>query len=242
MGGSSYNRRKNSPHRSDRRNNYTRSYPIPIPWATRTLNVDKLAITTVQGFNLLCKAGWSPGQPLGLSSAENPEETSPATSISDSNCSSHSPLDNSLFAPLPIVIRNRRAGVGVLTQNYSEVSHDKSSRRSPFLQPRATNHHLRSRTSKHPHTRSHKYHRAQPRTPSSSKRKQAENLTMGTKQASPTTPHSVSPSLIQQLADLDVFDPLRPRCKFNPDHIVRDLKALRIHEKSCPANPRRSSR
>lgn len=52
----------------------------------------------------------------------------------------------------------------------------------------------------------------------------------------------MSPSLIQQLADLDVFDPLRPRCKFDSNHIVRDLKALRKHENSCPANPHRISR
>lgn len=44
-----------------------------------------------------------------------------------------------------------------------------------------------------------------------------------------------------QLADRDIFDPLRPRCQHNHDHVVRDLKALRKHELTCPDNPNRLS-
>lgn len=38
-----------------------------------------------------------------------------------------------------------------------------------------------------------------------------------------------------------VFDPLRPRCQFNRNHVCRDLKMLRKHEQTCPDNPNRSS-
>lgn len=38
----------------------------------------------------------------------------------------------------------------------------------------------------------------------------------------------------------DVFDPLRPRCRFDTTHVVRSLKALQKHEASCAANPNRS--
>lgn len=44
-----------------------------------------------------------------------------------------------------------------------------------------------------------------------------------------------------QLADGDIFDPLRPRCQYNHNHVVRDLKALRKHELTCPDNPNRLS-
>jgi len=33
-----------------------------------------------------------------------------------------------------------------------------------------------------------------------------------------------------------VFDPLRPRCRYNPNHICASLKALQKHERNCPAN------
>lgn len=41
------------------------------------------------------------------------------------------------------------------------------------------------------------------------------------------------------LADGVVFDPLRPRCRFDDGHVVRNLRALRKHEMGCPSNPRR---
>lgn len=37
----------------------------------------------------------------------------------------------------------------------------------------------------------------------------------------------------------DVFDPLRPRCQYDPTHVVSSLKRLRKHEMKCPANPAR---
>lgn len=33
-----------------------------------------------------------------------------------------------------------------------------------------------------------------------------------------------------------VFDPLRPRCRYNPAHVCASLKALQKHERNCPAN------
>lgn len=35
-----------------------------------------------------------------------------------------------------------------------------------------------------------------------------------------------------------VFDPLLPRCRFDPSHAMA-LDRLRRHELTCPANPRR---
>ncbi len=34
-----------------------------------------------------------------------------------------------------------------------------------------------------------------------------------------------------------VFDPLRPRCRYNPSHVVASLKALQKHEANCACNP-----
>lgn len=59
--------------------------------------------------------------------------------------------------PLPIVIFNHCPRLGKLIQCSPAFSHDNSSGRSPFLQPRATIHHLRSQTSNHPHISCHKY-------------------------------------------------------------------------------------
>lgn len=36
-------------------------------------------------------------------------------------------------------------------------------------------------------------------------------------------------------------DPLRPRCSFNPDHVVADLKAKQRHECRCPDRPNREN-
>jgi hypothetical protein len=44
------------------------------------------------------------------------------------------------------------------------------------------------------------------------------------------------------LDDSQVPDPLRPRCRFNPEHVVADMKQKQRHEKRCPDNPRRESR
>lgn len=32
------------------------------------------------------------------------------------------------------------------------------------------------------------------------------------------------------------FDPLRPRCRYDPNHVCASLKALQKHERNCPAN------
>lgn len=40
---------------------------------------------------------------------------------------------------------------------------------------------------------------------------------------------------------MDIFDPLRPTCQYDSSHVVRNLKALRKHELSCPANPNRQN-
>lgn len=39
---------------------------------------------------------------------------------------------------------------------------------------------------------------------------------------------------------MDIFDPLRPKCRFDTTHVVANLKALRKHELSCPSNPERN--
>jgi len=36
--------------------------------------------------------------------------------------------------------------------------------------------------------------------------------------------------------DCLVFDPLRPRCRYNSNHVCASLKALQKHERNCPAN------
>lgn len=58
---------------------------------------------------------------------------------------------------------------------------------------------------------------------------------------SPPSSPSHSPALVRHLAELSIFDPLRPRCQFDHTHIVPHLKALRKHERTCPANPYRLS-
>lgn len=56
--------------------------------------------------------------------------------------------------------------------------------------------------------------------------------------SAPSTPSSPAP--IKHLANSNIFDPLRPRCQFDPTHVVSNLKALRKHERTCPANPHRN--
>lgn len=46
--------------------------------------------------------------------------------------------------------------------------------------------------------------------------------------------------LVHHLACRDVFDPLRPQCRYDPMHVVPHLKALHKHEKKCHANPANS--
>lgn len=56
-----------------------------------------------------------------------------------------------------------------------------------------------------------------------------------------TWQHDSSPDLVKQLANMDIYDPLRPRCQYDPNHVVRNLKALHKHELNCPANPNRTT-
>lgn len=53
--------------------------------------------------------------------------------------------------------------------------------------------------------------------------------------------HDSSPDLVKQLANMDIYDPLRPRCQYDSNHVVRNLKALHKHELNCPANPNRNT-
>lgn len=54
-----------------------------------------------------------------------------------------------------------------------------------------------------------------------------------------TSPSCPTTSLANDFANMDIFDPLRPRCPFDSTHVVSNIKLLRKHEQNCPANPAR---
>ncbi|CAN8069840.1 unnamed protein product [Agarophyton chilense] len=168
MGGTSSRRRKQRNSRPRRPSRSPSPRRSALPPSVSTLAFDDRRITSGPGFELLVKSGWQPGQTLGAPS------TPPARA-----------------APIPIVVRRGRAGVGALTvPNSHSHSHSLPSDfcvASPL------------------HQRSHR---------------------------APRPTH---------MANMHIFDPLRPRCQFDPTHVVPNLKALNKHEKSCPANPRRTS-
>lgn len=234
MGGSSSHRRKSLRHRPQRHSN-SGSAPITVPATARVLTFDQLEITQGPGYNLLCKSGWLPGQPIGVS----PGHTS--TSASDSSPSDtdrSGPSSNkALSAPLPIVVRNGRGGVGSQTS---------SSSCSNMFSPATTTH-----GSKRGHNRSHQRNPNRGQQNSSNKRSYRHshphfrpNNTSNRKGSSDSallSDEAISPTLVKHLANLDIFDPLRPQCQFDAEHVVRDLKALHKHEQSCPANPYRDS-
>ncbi|PXF50045.1 hypothetical protein BWQ96_00205 [Gracilariopsis chorda] len=153
MGGASSNRRnRRNNNTRHRRSSSSRASPVPIPPSTTTLTFSHHQITSGPGYDLLRKSGWLPGEPLG----------SPATPSSPAT--SHS-------APLPLVLKRGRAGLGAAS-------------------------------------------------------------------SAPSTPSSPAP--IKHLANSHIFDPLRPRCQYDPQHVVSNLKALRKHQRTCPANPHRN--
>lgn len=144
MGGSTSHKRR-SPRRGGGAGRSNRTRPtaaIPVP--QRTLTFDDNAITGGLGYDLLSRAGWKAGTSLGASPAR-----------------SHT------IAPIPIVVRPPRLGIG----------------------------------------------------------------------SSPTS--LPTPTAISKQAAEPVFDPLRPRCRFDHTHVVASLKALQKHESSCPYNPAR---
>jgi len=145
MGGSTSHKRR-SPRRggggSGRNNRARPTAAIPVP--QRTLTFDDHTITNGLGYDLLSRAGWKAGTSLGAS-----------------------PARSNTIAPIPIVVRPPRLGIGL----------------SPSSLP--------------------------------------------------------TPTAISKQAPEPVFDPLRPRCRFDHTHIVASLKALQKHECNCPSNPAR---
>lgn len=239
MGGSSAHRRKKLRRRPKHSSN-SRSGPVDVPTTARTLTFDEQTITTGPGFNLLLKSGWLPGQSLGLSLAQMPSTTG-ESSYSDIDATSASTPQRALFAPLPIVVRNGPGGVGSLSRSVDAVttpilstSNDGTNDPSPqhgLTKGRNSRHNNRGRSG----LRRHGGH-SHPRFDSKSNRNH-DFLAA----SSALSDQAMSPTLVRHLASLDIFDPLRPRCQYDPDHIVRDLKALHKHEQSCPANPHRGT-
>lgn len=159
MGGSTSHKRRS------RKGRYARRGPPAAASAgdhgvtgPRVLSYDDHAITAGVGFDMLSRAGWVAGTPLGARSAATP----------------------ALSIPIPIVVRSGRAGIGASPPAFST---------SPVG---------------------------------------ATSLA--------ASPAPVPPGNER----VCVFDPLRPRCRFNSSHVVPSLKALQKHETSCPANPHRT--
>lgn len=50
-----------------------------------------------------------------------------------------------------------------------------------------------------------------------------------------------SSDIVSRLATMAIYDPLRPRCRYDQSHVVPSLKALHKHEQSCPSNPNRKN-
>lgn len=212
------------------------------PPTVRTLNFDNLAITTGLGFNLLCKAGWTPGQALG-----------PSSSISSHSTTSTSDSDSALSVPLPIVLRHPRIGVGALPSPSSSPPSLPAPATPPQPIPsnsNRTNRHKRV----HPRSRKNDSRHNKPRfSKQNARSNQVQRLGDNSTAASSANDDALSHSelqsaelastnyIVQHLSKLEIFDPLRPHCPYDSNHIVRDLKALRKHVKSCPANPDRTS-
>lgn len=216
----------------------------------RTLAFESLTITSGFGYDLLRKAGWKPGQSLGLGSSDfNINTTSPAASASSASPfeSSTSDSDAALSTPLPIVIRHSRAGVGA-SENASTPSST-----TPTPMSTKTFNTNKFNNNKHAHTRSRKNYNRQnkPRYIKHNQRNDMADNSEDEQFGSIDVPRSyashsnkdmsVSPtSIVSHMAKLDIFDPLCPHCPYDSNHVVRDLKALRKHVKNCPANPDRA--
>lgn len=230
----------------------TPGLPVPTSASTpRTLTFENLTITSGLGFELLRKAGWNPGQRLGLPSSHPVATVSPTTSatiVSPSDFST-SDSDPSLSVPLPIVIRDKRAGIGAIGNAFTTVSDPTTCPSSKNFNANKTNnykrvhHHPRSRKNygRHNKSRSNKH---------DDRNDTADDNSDDDQFGSPNDAYSYdlygnhtmsgSPtSIVSHMAKLDIFDPLCPHCPYDSNHVVRDLKALRKHVKTCPANPDR---
>lgn len=253
MGGSSSHRRRlaHNLHNPRPRPSASQSPPTPTTPVTpasaaaRTaVTFDRPAITNGPGFDLLRKSGWTPGTTLG-----------PAASA---------PSLTALSAPLPIAVRHGRHGVGASSSSSSGAIASSApatpkGRGSTAGRPHNYNHH---HGNKKYHGHSHPRFSRRNQNKSTSNPTTGHTSTMNIASSLPSTPNSslvsitpvssrgfspVQPdrmqcekALVRQLENLDFFDALRPRCQFC-EHAVRDLKALRKHERACPANSERDS-
>lgn len=256
---SSYSRLSNAHNSQQQQRSAAVAVPVPIPTA-RTLTFEQLAITEGPGFNLLCKSGWTPGQTLGLSpNHSNSAFSMPSISTSSLPCSnlgdSHpqnahvfadsapSSSTSALSAPLPIVVRQGRHGVGAGSGSGTPTANHFAQSAPATLKGRGRSYKpQQSSCNRNKKYQGHSHPRFQQRR---NKNTTATTNEMGMGQdeefISKRESGMVSPTLVKQLANLDIFDPLRPRCQYDPDHVVRDLKALHKHELTCPANPCRET-
>lgn len=214
----------------------------------RTLAFEGLTITSGFGYDLLRKAGWKPGQSLGLGSSDFNTNTSPVTSASSPSPfeAYTSDSDAALSTPLPIVIRHGRAGVGASENAFALRSTTTPTSTKTINSNRFNNNkhaHMRSRKNYNRQNKSrHIKHNEPNDMVDNSEDEQFASIDVPRSRASYSSKDmSASPtSIVSHMAKLDVFDPLCPHCPYDSNHVVRDLKALRKHVKNCPANPDRA--
>jgi hypothetical protein len=208
----------------------------PPPDGERPVQVEldfaEHAITSGVGFDLLCRMGFEPnhaphanpqGRPPtpGRTAANAPPPT-PELTADSATPAGLAPLPVSSGSdagrttqPIKIVVRTTRAGLGA-----AEVVHAHSlptgvgARASTIFGMRVYGAIGPPGTHQHPATTS----------------------------CDPGSATTLASSLDALSLGSLANDPLRPRCGFNSNHVVADLKQKQRHEKRCHDNPNRNSR